>query len=144
MRSRPSRAGAGRSHQLARARVRWSHAADAHALGPALAARYRHAVVPQLANLTWRQRRKARRCSRILRRHRDAAIRQDACRQLERTGAPGAAQTLADAAAHDENHYVRATTLMALAGSTPVPWPACSTLPSPIGAAWWWRRRSKV
>ncbi|MGW8713086.1 HEAT repeat domain-containing protein [Streptomyces sp. NPDC055752] len=79
------------------------------------AARYRHAVVTQLANLTWRQRRTARRCSRILRWHRDAATRQDACEQLERTGAPGAAQALADAAAHDENHYVRATALMALA-----------------------------
>ncbi|MEU6571971.1 hypothetical protein [Streptomyces parvulus] len=70
-------------------------------------------MVTQLAHLAWGQRRTARRCSRILRRHRDA--RQDACRQLERTGAPGAAQTLADAAAHDENHYVRATALMALA-----------------------------
>ncbi|MFI6093605.1 HEAT repeat domain-containing protein [Streptomyces sp. NPDC051218] len=72
-------------------------------------------MVTEPANLTWRERRAARRWIRTLRRHRDPATRQRASWQLGKTGVPGAAEALADAAAHDKSEYVRASALSDLA-----------------------------
>ncbi|MDG9711346.1 HEAT repeat domain-containing protein [Streptomyces sp. DH10] len=72
-------------------------------------------MVTEPDNLTWRERRAARRWLRTLRQHRDGATRQRACWQLGQTGVPGAAEALADAAAHDQSDYVRTSALMALA-----------------------------
>jgi hypothetical protein len=72
-------------------------------------------VVTEPANLIWRERRAARRWIRTLRRHRDLVTRQRAAWELGKTGVPGAAEALVDAAAHDKSWGVRACALGSLA-----------------------------
>jgi hypothetical protein len=72
-------------------------------------------MTTEAAPLTFRERWKISRLIRTVRRHRDAATRQLAIGRLAHSGDPRATQVIADAAAHDENRYVRASALAGLA-----------------------------